>query len=358
MAAKVFSAGQVEQAAKLLREGALVAFPTDTVYGVAALADSNFHSAQLAAFKGGRPEPFALHLPDVRAALKVAAPLRELETHALRELTPRGVTVIVAHGPGHRGLGLRVVRHEAGSRLLELAGAAVVATSANAHGSPPLRDPARIAELAGLDAVLDAGELPERPASTVVRMLRCGVQVLREGAVATEALTKLLYRTVEFVCLGNLNRSAFAHRLLAAMQDYYAAALAGFVPAYSPRSSGLIARPSARPPAPMHEAAARYDVSLEEHVPVKFDGSRVAGAELAVAMGGDVSGDVLAAARGARCWTVHDPMGGPREGYVETAAQVRAHMESLLARTARIGETDEALEAGFDKLFSPPGDQP
>lgn len=357
MSATIIPADRAEEAALLLREGKLVAFPTDTVYGVAALADSNFHSTHLAKFKGDRHEPFAVHVPDVASALRLTGPLRELSRHAITTLGPQRVTVVVAHGSNNRGLGLRVVQHELGAAFLRCAGAAVVATSASAPGQPPLRHPAAIARLLGLDAVLDAGELPERRSSSVVRMLRCGIEVLREGELALETLRSLFTRTVEFVCLGNLNRSAFAHHLLNAMQRFYADRVPSFVPAYDVQSSGLIASARSRSPRPMQSAAARYHVDLSRHVPVRFDSRRVGDAALPVAMGDDVAPDVLAATSAAARWTVYDPMGGPDAGYVETAAQVRAHMESLLARAAIARASDDSLEAEFDKLFSAPGDQ-
>jgi tRNA A37 threonylcarbamoyladenosine synthetase subunit TsaC/SUA5/YrdC/protein-tyrosine-phosphatase len=352
MPAPIFSPDKLDEAARILREGRLVAFPTDTVYGVAAMADSGLHSARLQAFKGGRREPFSLHLPDVESALKFAGPLRGLEKRAVSVLAQRGVTVIVAHGTKHAGLGLRVVRHETGSKFLKLAEAAVVATSANLHGRPPLNAPEEIAELPGLDAVLSAGELPQRPPSTVVRMLRCGLEVLREGVVSREELRRMFTRRVEFVCLGNLNRSAFAGHLLRSMQDYYAEQLDGFVPAFAPSSSGLIGNPESRSPAGMHAAAAAYNVNMSSHVPARFDPQSADPREL-VAMGEDVRGEVTQADPDARRWTVFDPMGGPPGDYVATAVQVRAHMESLLARTAVVRENDTSMERGFDNLFSP-----
>lgn len=349
MAAPILTADQVEEAARLLREGGLVAFPTDTVYGVAAMADAGFHSAHLQAFKGGRPQPFALHLPDVESAVRTAEPLFELERHAVRQLGPRGVTVIVAHGAGHEGLGLRIVQHDLGSRFLTLAQAPVVATSANEHGQPPLRDPDSIAALPGITAVLSAGELPERPASSVVRMLRSGLQVLRASALGHEKLAALFTRRVEFVCLGNLNRSAFARGLIESMQAFYAARVKNFIPAWRPSSSGLIANPRAQSPRQMLEVAARYQVDLAGHVPTRFEPGRPQTVDVAVAMGEDI----VDALPSARHWTVTDPMGGPEDGYREMAAQVRAHLVSLLARTARVDAADAALEAEFEKLFSP-----
>jgi len=345
MAAPILGPGQVETAAALLREGSLVAFPTDTVYGVASLADSSLHSARLQAFKGGRAEPFSLHLPDVKTALEVAGPLRELAVYAVTTLAPRGVTVIVAHGADQAGLGLRVVAHETGSAFLALAGAAVVATSANLHGQPPLNDPEAIARLPGIAAVLSVGVLPERPASTVVRMLRCGVEILRRGTLGPQELAALFSRQVEFVCLGNLNRSAFAAALLAAMQRYYSDSCPGFVPAYLPESSGIIANPGARAPQKMLAHAASYHVEMAGHVPRRYQPGR---GGLRVAMGEDVW-DALP---GARRWSVYDPMGGPDDAFREMAVQVRAHLESLLCRSARVRASDVALEAGFDVLFS------
>jgi L-threonylcarbamoyladenylate synthase len=345
MAARILGPDQVEEAARVLRAGALVAFPTDTVYGIAALADSTFHSARLQAFKGGRSEPFALHLPDVDAALGVAGPFRELETFAVSTLGPRGVTVIVAHGPENTGLGLRIVQHDVGSRFLALAGAAVVATSANKHGEPPLTRPDRIAELPGVEAVLAAGELPTRPASSVVRMVRCGIEILRSGALGAGELASLFTRRVEFVCLGNLNRSAFARTLLLGMQEYYAGAVSNFLPAWNPCSSGLIANPKAKSPEAMHRVAAEYGLSLFNHAPVRFAPGDQG---VHVAMGEEIWGTV----RAARRWSIDDPMGGPPEGYREMAAQVRAHMESLMGRTARVRDSDAGLEARFEVLFS------
>ncbi|MCA8915278.1 MAG: Sua5/YciO/YrdC/YwlC family protein [Planctomycetes bacterium] len=353
MAAPILGPDSVDEAARLLREGGLVAFPTDTVYGVAAMADTTLHSAALQAFKGGRREPFSLHLPDVDAALASAGPLRELERYAVTTLGPAGVTVIVAHGPSRAGIGLRIVQHEVGSRFLALAGAAVVATSANLHGQPPLTVPEQIAELPGLKAVLSAGVLPERSASSVVRMLPAGIEVLRVGAVSLAALGERLTRSIEFVCLGNLNRSAFAKGLMGAMQQYLASQAQNFVPAYATSSSGLIGNPKGRSPAAMQAVAADYHVDLSAHVPSRFEPGR--DFDIRVAMGADIWEDLP----DGHHWSVSDPMGGPASGYEAMATQVRAHFEALLARTAVVREADAALEAGFEKLFSPAqGEQP
>lgn len=175
MPARLLNSTQVTEAVELLHSGELVGFPTETVYGVAALSDEDFHSQRLQAFKGGRSNPFAVHVPSVDYALELLR-ASGIAAKAIQELAPHGITVIVD------GIGIRVVTHELGAEFLKAVGWPVVATSANVPSQPPLRAPDKIAEMDGIAAVLDAGVLPERPASTVVRVLSDRLEILREGA--------------------------------------------------------------------------------------------------------------------------------------------------------------------------------
>lgn len=344
MAPKILKPGQLEEAAELILRGGLVAFPTNTVYGVAALADEAFSNERLRAFKGGRAERFSLHCGSVESALSYAGPLNAPEEFALRALTPNGVTLVVAAGDA--SLGVRVVSHEIGSALLEAVPAPVIATSANPHGQPPLNDPQAIAAL-GVDAVLDGGVLPERPASTVVRLLPCGFEILRQGAMGPVDLAAVYTRSIQFVCLGNLNRSAFAHHLLESMQQWLAGNIGPFVPAYLPSSSGLIARSRNRPPAEMQQAASEYSVGLGGHTPSLFDPSELP--PLCVAMGNDVEPHVAEhSPRDLLSWDVEDPMGQPAGVYARTAKQVVAHVKrDLLARWADGGDKARRFAARY-----------
>lgn len=358
MTPEMLTPDEIEKAAQLVRQGRLVAFPTDTVYGVAALADEGFDSVPLREFKGGRQGPFSLHFGGTSEALAVANPQGILEPQALRRLTPRGVTVIVADEHTGRGLGCRVVRHDVGSKFLSSVGRPVVATSANLHGTPPLNDPREIARLPGLDAVIDSGALPDRPASTLVRMLPSGLEILREGAVPRDELAGLFTMKVEFVCLGNLNRSAFAKGLAYAVQQWWRRRVGRYVPAFEFYSSGLIAAPDTSPPPGMIQAARACGVDLGGHRPTRFDPARCARADVAIAMGEDVFDEVRRAHPDALCWDIHDPMGGPPEGYERTAGEVRQAWLAALARLPCIRDADDALEADYLKVFSGQGGQP
>lgn len=362
MTAEILDHSGLQRAAELLRAGRLVAFPTDTVYGVAAVptawaevepADPRSveielgddpDSVYLRAFKGGRREPFSLHCGGVNSALAFVSPRTGLEEFAVRELGPRGATVVLRWH--RRSLGVRIVNHPLGSAFLEACGVPVLATSANLHGQPTLNDPREIARLPGLAAVLDGGVLPPRAASTVLRMLPSGLAVLRQGALAMPELARLFTRDVHFVCVGNLNRSAFAQRLLSSMQDWLAARVPAFVPAWRPASSGVAGNPRQGVPQPMLEAARAHGVSLQGHVPARFDPAAPRQG-LRVAMGDDLAGLVPGADLNLH---VDDPMGGPAPGYARCAREILTRLHfNLMADWAPA--QDEALESEFRKVF-------
>jgi L-threonylcarbamoyladenylate synthase len=357
MAAKLISAADHEHAARILREGGLVAFPTDTVYGIAGLADDQFDNATLRAFKGGRRERFSLHAGSTVDALRYGGPLRTLEAVWVKALAPHGVTLVVAHAEGT--LGLRVVRDKLGAQLLMAVGAPVVATSANLHGQPVLNDPGEIVNLPGVDAVLDGGILPERPASTVVRLLPVGVEVLRHGAVDASELQQRGSVGIEFVCLGNLNRSAFAEHAVQAMQAWLAEHVESFVPILNASSSGVIASPAMHPPQAMLDAASARGVDLSTHTPRRPTPDRLSATAMVVAMGDDVADEVAAmAGHSILNFQSPDPMGGPAQGYAAMASHVATRLDATLARWAGLGDKDQPLEAQFRKLFLGQGDTP
>jgi L-threonylcarbamoyladenylate synthase len=187
----------VDEVVRALEAGELVVIPTDTVYGLACLPDSEAAARALSALKRRPPkQPIAL----VGAS---AEALRSL----VPELPERGVLsgsfTVVVPNPERRLPWLTGSRPDTiGVRVPDLAGAAaellgrvgvVAATSANLHGGP---DPRRLDEVAaeiraGLSAVLDGGELPGT-ASTVIDVTGPTPRILREGAVpAAEALRRI-----------------------------------------------------------------------------------------------------------------------------------------------------------------------
>lgn len=193
------AAGAADRAAAVLAEGGVVAFPTDTVYGVAAALDRPTALERLYAIKGrpsGKPLPVLLgERADLgRVARPVAAPVEAL----LDRFWPGALTLVT---PGREGLpgavlgddqtvGVRVPDQATARAIVAAAGGVLATTSANRSGSPPATTAAEVvAQLgAGVDLLIDGGRSGGGVASTVAAVSAAGVVVLRAGGITAEAL--------------------------------------------------------------------------------------------------------------------------------------------------------------------------
>jgi L-threonylcarbamoyladenylate synthase len=189
------TAADLDRAARALRDGDLVVYPTETVYGLGADALDPAAIEQVFEAKRRDPdEPVSLAVPDVTAVAEYARPT-DRERAFCRAFLPGPVTVVLADAPavpaaltaGRDRVGVRVPDNEIARALLERV-APVTATSANLSGRPAAR---RVADLDdGIrDAaamILDGGETPGG-GSTVVDV--AADTILRRGhrAAAVEA---------------------------------------------------------------------------------------------------------------------------------------------------------------------------
>jgi L-threonylcarbamoyladenylate synthase len=178
----------IQRAAAAVRDGALVVYPTETVYGLG--ADALDPAAIEAVFEAkGRPRdnPLSFAFPDVDAALEYVE-ATDVERAFMDEFLPGPVTVVCekteavpdALTGGRDRVGVRIPDHEVALALLDRV-APITATSANVSGRPSVTDPTDLGEdlLAEVAAVLDAGETPGTE-STVVDV--ANREVLRAGA--------------------------------------------------------------------------------------------------------------------------------------------------------------------------------
>ncbi len=176
----------VAQAAQVVRAGGIVAFPTETVYGIGASADGDAGIARLAALKGRDPsKPIALLLSDFSLAERFAADIPPAARRLADRYCPGPITLVLPARAGGM-VGLRVPDHPLALAVVAACGGALCATSANAAGGPPARsaDAVLAALPRGLDLVLDAGSTPIGAPSTVVRVDGATSEILREGAVS------------------------------------------------------------------------------------------------------------------------------------------------------------------------------
>ncbi|MHC4788955.1 MAG: L-threonylcarbamoyladenylate synthase [Planctomycetota bacterium] len=177
-------AEDLARAALHLREGHVVAFPTETVYGLGARADAPDSLAELGRLKE-RPagKPFSLLIASPQEMACYGQP--GAAARALAEaFWPGPLTLVIPDGRGGE-VGLRCPGCEVTLELLRRVGAAVAAPSANLSGEPPATTAAEVLEVfeGKVAAVLDGGPVRLGASSTVVRALSEGVEILREGAI-------------------------------------------------------------------------------------------------------------------------------------------------------------------------------
>ncbi len=169
------------RAAQLLRGGGVIAFPTDTVYGLGAAADDELAQKRVYAMKN---RPVGMPLILMVAARSQLEGLVHIDSRAeavIERWWPGPLTVIL-HASGGGTLGVRIPNHEVALELLRAAGP-LMTTSANLHGDEPAMTAEEAMQVPGLAAVLDGGRAPGGVASTVVDLTGPELHILREGAI-------------------------------------------------------------------------------------------------------------------------------------------------------------------------------
>ena len=208
----------LEDAADVLRRGGLVAFPTETVYGVGIIAGHPEAHARLVELKQRPPEkPFSIHLASVDQVVSVVGSLPKRAKILADRYWPGPLTLVVPGGPDpDEYAGLRIPANELARKLIELAGEPLLVPSANPADQPPATDADQVEAYFGdqLDLIVDGGPVHIKQASTVVRVDENGFHVLREGIITREMVHQQLEgRKFLFVCTGNTCRSPMAAAL-------------------------------------------------------------------------------------------------------------------------------------------------
>jgi len=169
------------RAAQMLRSGGVIAFPTDTVYGLGASVDDEVARRRIYQIKG---RPVGMPLILMVAAESQLEGLVHVDSRAeamMQRWWPGPLTLIL-HAKGGGTLGVRIPRHKVALGLLRHSGP-LMTTSANLHGDEPAMTAEQAGGLEGVMAVLDGGEAPGGTASTVLDMTTPEPHVLREGAI-------------------------------------------------------------------------------------------------------------------------------------------------------------------------------
>ncbi|GHV28734.1 threonylcarbamoyl-AMP synthase [Synergistales bacterium] len=190
----------VREAARIIKGGGLVAFPTETVYGLGANALSPRAVAKIFAAKG-RPQdnPLILHVRGIEEAARFAevSPLAE---KLARAFWPGPLTIVMRSldivplvtRAGLATVAVRAPRNDTASALIREAGLPIAAPSANRSGRPSPTTARTVAEDLGdaVDMIIDGGETEVGVESTVADATGDGVIILRPGGVTREMLSE------------------------------------------------------------------------------------------------------------------------------------------------------------------------
>ncbi len=258
------------QAGELLREGGIVAFPTETVYGLAASALHPGAIERLYAIKGReRSKPMTLMIADLGAVEKRAARIPPAAARLMKHFWPGPMTLVLDAAPDavagpeaiSGAIGFRWPDHPLALGLVRAAGVPLLVPSANRAGEAAATnaDDVLAAFPEELDLVIDGGPSTGGTASTVVRVHGDDVTVLREGAIPTWRIEDPNEVRILFVCTGNTDRSPLAaailRRRLAERFGVSEEQLGGI--GYRVASAGLAAAPNHRASRPARDIAKR-----------------------------------------------------------------------------------------------------
>ncbi|NBT13929.1 MAG: threonylcarbamoyl-AMP synthase [Planctomycetia bacterium] len=197
----------LDRAATVLRDGGLVAIPTETVYGLAAVATDDDAVARIFSAKG-RPaaNPLIVHVADVAMARGIAGAWPAAAERLAAEFWPGPVTLVVPRGPciahgvtaGGDTVAIRCPAHPLTRRLIQRVGAPLAAPSANRSLSVSPTTAAHVLESLGdrVDLILDGGPCARGIESTVVDCTTEPPLVLRPGPVGARQLATALGEAV------------------------------------------------------------------------------------------------------------------------------------------------------------------
>jgi len=192
----------IEQAIEILKNGGIVAYPTDTVYGLGADA---FQGSAVERIYEAKQRPRHMALPlllaDSAHMVKVASPIPDLAWRLAERFFPGALTLVLRKAPsvpsivtgGGDTVAVRVPHHPIPIALIKGLGAPIIGTSANLSGQPsPVTAEEAHQQLGGkVDFIIDGGRCPGGIESTVIDLTGDVPRIAREGAIPKQAIEEV-----------------------------------------------------------------------------------------------------------------------------------------------------------------------
>ncbi len=194
--------GAIEETADLLKQGLVIAYPTDTLYGVGVDAFNSAAINQLYQVKGrSLDKGIPVLLADLEDLDKVTNHVSAVARSLIEKYWPGQLTLIVpkkstlpSNISPNVGIAVRIPDHEISRAFIRAAGGVVATSSANRSGKQPARNAAEAFEAMNgrIAAVLDGGPVHFGQASTVLDCMSDPPKLLREGPITVKNLSRLM----------------------------------------------------------------------------------------------------------------------------------------------------------------------
>jgi L-threonylcarbamoyladenylate synthase len=208
---------EIEKGVKILQMGGVIAFPTDTVYGLGADAFNSMAVEKIYEIKN-RPKhrQLPLLIADIERLTALAEPIPEIAWFLARRFWPGGLTLVLSKTdsvPAYLSSGptiaVRVPNHPVCLALIQHLGNPVIGTSANISGQPAALTAEEVEQQLGgkIDLVINGGKCPGGKESTVVDVTCESPIILRQGIIPSHEIDKAYKEYLE------LNSEAHCYRL-------------------------------------------------------------------------------------------------------------------------------------------------
>jgi L-threonylcarbamoyladenylate synthase len=209
---------QIERAAEIVKGGGVIAFPTDTVYGLGANPFVDEAVARIYKIKGrARHLPLPILLAAESQLTSIIASVSELARLFIKHFWPGGLTLVLpraasfpANITASDNVAIRMPDHEVTLAIIRKAGVPIIGTSANLSNQPSALTAEEVQAQLGnaVDLIIDGGRCPGGVESTVVDLTGKFPVILRQGAVTEEEIMKV-YRE----SLKGVDKNAYCSRL-------------------------------------------------------------------------------------------------------------------------------------------------
>jgi len=191
---------EIEKGVATLEKGGVIAFPTDTVYGLGADAFNATAVERIYEIKNRpRHQQLPLLIADVKQLTALANPIPEIAWFLARRFWPGGLTLVLAKtdsvpaylAPGTT-IAVRIPDHPVCLALIQRMGNPIIGTSANISGQPAALTAEEVGQQLGgkIDLIINGGKCPGSKESTVVDVTHKSLIILRQGIMPSDEIDK------------------------------------------------------------------------------------------------------------------------------------------------------------------------